>query len=142
MSRRFILSLALGTALAVSSLAHAEEAPDRELRALGRCALAASIYKSLLPPATPPVSAEPTDADKALYKQLQEVEPTLRARADALAETVDPVVRDGIGKELTEQFYAQMAPKDGPPKTPRDALDLYAPILEACVVRANMLSNR
>ena len=137
-----ILPLALGAALVFGAAAHAAETPERELRMLGRCALAASVYKSLLPPATPPVSANPTEADIALYKRLHDLEPTLKGRADALAETVDPAVRDGLGKELTDQFQTQMAPKGAPRKTPREALDLYAPIIEACIVRAGILASQ
>lgn len=133
-----VLTLALGASLVLGAVAAHAETPDKEMRMLGRCALASSVYKSLMPPAKPPVPLEVTAADKDLYARLQAVEPLLSARADKLAATVDPAVRDGIGKELTQQFQAQMAPKDGPRKTPREALDLYAPILEACIVRAAM----
>jgi hypothetical protein len=124
-------------ALAAASPAIAQEAPERELRMLGRCALATSVYRSLMPPSAAPVVI--TEADKALYEQMKEVDPLLRARADKVAATVDPSVSQAIGEELKAQYRAQMAPTDGPRKTPREALDLYAPILEACIVRADML---
>ncbi len=117
--------------------AHAQEAPDRELRMLGRCALATSVYRSLMPPAPTPMTV--TDADKALYERMKFVDPLLRARADTVAASIDPAVSAAIGEELKAQYRAQMAPPDGPRKTPREALDLYAPILEACIVRADML---
>lgn len=132
------LAPAVGATLVLTATAvQAREAPERELQMLGRCALASSVYKSLLPPSTAPVTV--TEADKELYARLKTAEPLLQLRADALAGAVEPAARDTIAKELREQFQAQMAPKDGPRKSPRDALDLYAPILEACIVRATLL---
>ncbi|MDO9474819.1 MAG: hypothetical protein Q7J28_17380 [Caulobacter sp.] len=115
----------------------AQEAPERELRMLGRCALATSVYRSLMPPAPTPVGV--TDEDRALYERMKQADPLLRARADTVAAAFDPAVGQAIGEELRAQYRAQMAPPDGPRKTPREALDLYAPILEACIVRADML---
>lgn len=123
--------------IAVAAPALAQEAPERELRMLGRCALATSVYRSLMPPAPSPMVV--TDEDKALYERMKQVDPLLRARADKVAASVDPAVSAAIGEELKAQYRAQMAPPDGPRKTPREALDLYAPILEACIVRADML---
>lgn len=120
-----------------ASTARAAEPPERELRMLGRCALAASVYRSLMPPAVAPVSI--TDADKALYGRMMAVDPRLRARADAVASELEPAARDAIGVELKAQYRAQMAPADGPRRSPREALDLYAPLLEACIARADML---
>ena len=126
-------SLAL---LAASGAARAAETPERELQMLGRCALASSVYRSLMPPAIAPV--QPTDADKALHARMQLADPILRARADALAGEVDAAKRDSISTELKAQFQAQLAPNDGPRKTPREALERYAPILEACMGRAQL----
>lgn len=135
MSRLVVLMAA--TVLAASAPALAQEAPERELRMLGRCALATSVYRSLMPPSPAPVVV--TDADTALWERMMRADPLLRARADTVAATVDPAVGEAIGEELRAQYRAQMAPPDGPRKTPREALDLYAPILEACIVRADML---
>lgn len=129
--------LLFSAALAAASPAIAQETPERELRMLGRCALATSVYRSLMPPAPAPVVI--TEEDKALYERMKQVDPLLRARADKVAASVDPAVSTAIGEELKSQYRAQMAPADGPRKTPREALDLYAPILEACIVRADML---
>ncbi|MDP2260990.1 MAG: hypothetical protein Q8J89_14860 [Caulobacter sp.] len=129
--------LIAAAALAAATPALAQEAPERELRMLGRCALATSVYRSLMPPTPAPVVV--TDDDKALYERMKQVDPLLRARADKVAASVDPAVGQTIGEELKAQYRAQMAPPDGPRKTPREALDLYAPILEACIVRADML---
>jgi hypothetical protein len=127
-------------ALGAAAPAHSQGAPERELRMLGRCALATSVYRSLMPPAPTPMTV--TDADKALYERMKLVDPLLRARADAVAASIDPAVSTAIGEELRAQYRAQMAPPDGPRKTPREALDLYAPILEACIVRADMLPKQ
>ena len=124
-------------ALAATSPALAQDAPERELRMLGRCALATSVYRSLMPPAPTPVAVTPDD--QALYDRMKQVDPLLRARADTVAAGVDPAIAQAIGEELRAQYRAQMAPADGPRRTPREALDLYAPILEACIVRADML---
>jgi hypothetical protein len=139
MSRRRLAGPGLIAAIALASAAPAaaQEAPDRELRMLGRCALATSVYRSLMPPAPTPVAV--TDEDKALYERMKQADPLLRTRADKVAASVDPAVGQAIGEELKAQYRAQMAPPDGPRKTPREALDLYAPILEACIVRADML---
>lgn len=123
-------------ATAMAAPALAAEAPERELQMLGRCAVASSVYRSLLPPATSPVV--PTEADLALYERMKTADPVLRARADRVAGQVPQEKRDAIAAEIRSQFQAQMAPKDGPRKTPREALDLYAPIHEACIVRADM----
>lgn len=123
--------------LAAATPALAQETPERELRMLGRCALATSVYRSLMPPSPAPVVI--TDEDKALYERMTQADPLLRARADTVAATVDPAIGQAIGDELKAQYRAQMAPPDGPRKSPREALDLYAPILEACIVRADML---
>ena len=131
------LVTAVVIAAGAAAPAHAQEAPDRELRMLGRCALATSVYRSLMPPAPTPMTV--TDADKALYQRMKLVDPLLRARADTVAASIDPAVSTAIGEELRAQYRAQMAPPDGPRKTPREALDLYAPILEACIARADML---
>ncbi len=129
--------LIVAASVAAAAPAVAQEAPDRELRMLGRCALATSVYRSLMPPAPAPVVI--TDEDRALYERMKAVDPLLRARADKVAASVDPAISTAIGEELKTQYRAQMAPADGPRKTPREALDLYAPILEACIVRADML---
>jgi hypothetical protein len=134
-----ILAIGLLTALATAGAAAAAETPERELQMLGRCALATSVYRSLMPPRPAPV--EFTAADKDLYARMQLVEPLLRARADALAGEVDAAKRDAITAELKGQFQAQLAPRDAPRKTPREALDLYAPLLEGCIVRGNLLSE-
>lgn len=135
-----ILLLALGAALAFGAAsAHAAETPDRELQMLGRCGIATSVYRSLLPPAKTPFEA--TVADKDLYARLQAVEPVLQARANAVAKNVGPEAAIAIQTELTGQYEMQMGKRGAPPlKSPREALDLYAPILEACIVRATLLS--
>lgn len=130
-------ALVAAAALAAATPALARETPERELQMLGRCALATSVYRSLMPPAPAPVVI--TDEDKALYERMMQVDPLLRARADKVAASVDPAISAAIGEELKAQYRAQMAPPDGPRKTPREALDLYAPMLEACIVRADML---
>lgn len=135
MSRAACLPLAV--VLLAGAPAVAQEAPERELRMLGRCALATSVYRSLMPPAVAPVVV--TDDDKALYERMKLVDPLLRARAEVVAASVDKATGEAIGEELKAQYRAQMAPPGGPRKTPREALDLYAPILEACIVRADML---
>jgi hypothetical protein len=124
-------------AVGAATPAQAQGTPERELRMLGRCALATSVYRSLMPPAPTPMTV--TDEDKALYERMKLVDPLLRARADTLAASIDPAVSAAIGEELRAQYRAQMVPPDRPRKTPREALDLYAPILEACIVRADML---
>jgi len=129
--------LIAASVLAASTAVLAQEAPDRELRMLGRCALATSVYRSLMPPAPTPVAV--TAEDQALYERMKQADQLLRARADTVAAAVDPAIAAAIGEELKAQYRAQMAPADGPRKTPREALDLYAPILEACIVRADML---
>ena len=135
MSRSACLTLA--AALLACAPAVAQEAPERELRMLGRCALATSVYRSLMPPAVAPVVV--TEDDKALYERMKQVDPLLRARAEVVAASVDKAAGAAISEELKAQYRAQMAPPGGPRKTPREALDLYAPILEACIVRADML---
>jgi hypothetical protein len=138
MTRTTAFALLLGTCAALSaSVVQAREAPERELQMLGRCAIATGVYRSIL--TTQGVPVTPTEADQALYARLKAVEPLLKARADGLAAQVDEATREGLKKDLTAQYMAQMNPKDGPRRSPREALDLYAPILEACVVRAGML---
>lgn len=117
--------------------AQAAESPTRELTMLGRCALATSVYASLVP--RPPAGLAPTDTDRDLLARVKVAEPRLRQRAEALASQVPAEERDGIAATLKGQFQAQLAPTDGPRKTPREALDLYAPVLEACIVRADMI---
>lgn len=117
--------------------AYAAEAPERELQMLGRCALATSVYKSLMPPAAAPVQI--TDADRGLYARIQLADPALRARAEDLARSVEAGRRDAIAIELKAQFQAQLAPPGAPRRTPREALDLYAPLLESCIIRAQLL---
>lgn len=137
MSAPRILTLALGASLALGAAAAHAEAPDKELRMLGRCGVAASVYKSLMPPSKNPF--EPTIADKELYARLKEVEPALQARANAVAGMVEPDVAKAIQAEIMSQYEMQMGKRGAPPlKTPREALDLYAPIIEACIVRAAM----
>ena len=46
-----------------------------------------------------------------------------------------------IRVKLMAEMKAQLEPADGPKLEPRAALDRYAPILEACVVRAEVLSG-
>lgn len=134
--RRVAICISLAALLA--GQAQAAETPARELQMLGRCALASSVYRSLMPPA--PNAVQPTDADSALYERMKLAEPALRARADKIAGDVEPSLRDGIAAELRTQFQAQMAPVDGPRKSPREALDLYAPILESCIARADLIA--
>jgi hypothetical protein len=135
--KTIVTGLALCATLAGAGTAFAETVQEKELRSFARCGVAASVYRSLLPPAKSDL--EPTADDLALYEQVKAAEPTLRKRADALAAEADPAVRDAIAREVTDQFKAQISPPGAPRKTPREALDLYAPLLEACVTKAALL---
>lgn len=132
-----ILSLAL-FAGAVALPAAATPAQEMELRAIGQCALAGNLYKSLMAPASP---IKPTDADTALYAKLRTANSVLSQRAEQLAMAVGPEKSQSIRAKLMAEIKAQLEPADGPKLEPRAALDRYAPILEACVVRAEVLSG-
>jgi hypothetical protein len=130
--------LVASAVLAAAVPAAATPAQEMELRSLGQCALAGNLYKSLMGPGAP---IKPTDADKALYVKLQAANPTLSQRAEQLAMAVGPEKSMAIRTKLMAELKAQIEPTDGPKLEPRAALDRYAPILEACVTRADLLSG-
>jgi hypothetical protein len=135
---RALTILAAAALLGAAVPAAASPAQEMELRSLGQCALAGNLYKSLLAPGAP---VTPTDADKALYARLQLVQPTLAQRAETVAKAVGPEKATEIRTKLMAELKGQLEPAEGPRLAPRAALDRYAPILEACVVRANLLSG-
>lgn len=135
---RIALPLTLAAVLATASTAVAATPQEFELRSLGQCALAGNLYKSLMAPGAP---IKPTDADKALYARLQTVTPALSQRAEALAMALGAETSTGIRTKLMAELKAQIEPTQGQRLEPRAALDRYAPILEACVVRGEILSG-
>jgi len=123
---------------AVALPAAATPAQEKELRAIGQCALAGNLYKSLMAPGSP---LKATDDDKALYAKLQTANPVLSQRAEQLAMAVGMEASQSIRATLMTELKAQLEPADAAKLEPRAALDRYAPILEACVVRAEVLSG-
>ena len=134
-----VLTLTLAAALGLAAPALASPAEEMELRSLGQCALAGNLYKSLMAPGAP---TTPTDADKALYAKMQAANPVLGQRAEQLAMAVGMEKSQSIRTRLMAELKAQLEPADGPKLAPRAALDRYAPILEACVVRSDLLSGK
>ncbi|MES2036167.1 MAG: hypothetical protein V4466_18520 [Pseudomonadota bacterium] len=133
------LTILIATAVLGAAVpAAATPAQEMELRALGQCALAGNLYKSLLGPGAP---ITPTDADKALYAKLQTAQPVLSQRAETVAMAIGVEKATAIRNKLMAELKGQLEPAEGPRLAPRAALDRYAPILEACVVRADLLSG-
>ncbi|ATQ43918.1 hypothetical protein [Caulobacter mirabilis] len=130
--------LGLGLAAATATAAWAAPAQEHELRSLGQCALAASLYESLAKPGSPIVL---TDADKALIEKMDVAEPTLSKRANTLAETIGKEKAKAVHDKLMTEFKAQLAPEGKPRLPPREALDRYAPIMESCIARSQLLSG-
>jgi|GEM_PF-4954615 len=135
---KHVLTLTLAAALGLATPALASPAQEMELRSLGQCALAYNLYKSLMAPGAP---VKPTEADKALYAKIQATNPALGARAEQLAMAVGMETSGAIRTKLMAELKAQLEPIGAPKLEPRAALDRYAPILEACVVRGQLLSG-
>lgn len=135
---RTLKILVVAAVLGAAMPAAATPAQEMELRSLGQCALAGNLYKSLLAPGAP---ITPTDADKALFAKLQTAQPVLAQRAETVAMAVGAEKATAIRTKLMAELKGQLEPADGPKLAPRAALDRYAPILEACVTRAEMLSG-
>lgn len=139
MKTTMTMVLALAGLAAASAAQAAESAPERELRLLGRCAAASNLYRTLMPPMKTPL--EPTEADLALWTRIQAATPKLSARANYLAMEVGGPKATAIQKDLKAQAAAQLDPPDQPQLTPRQALDLYAPVLESCLAKADALPD-
>lgn len=126
--------------LAASGVARAAETPaERELRLLGRCGAATNVYRSLMPPMKVPL--EPTEADLDLWRRIQVVTPKLAARANLLAMELGVEKSSAIQAEIKAQALAQLQPEGKPRPTPRAVLDVYAPVLEACLAKAAALPD-
>ncbi len=130
---------ALMLAATTSPSLAAETAAERELRLLGRCGAATNLYRSLMPPAKAPL--QPTEADLTLWTRIQAATPKLSARANFLAMEVGGERSRALHKEIMDQAGAQLAPPGLPRLTPREALDLYAPVLDACLAKADALPD-
>lgn len=136
MMRTFLVGA--GLAAVTTAAAWASPAQEHELRSLGQCALAGSLYESLAKPGAPITL---TDADTALIEKMTVAEPTLSKRANALAEMIGKEKAQTIHDKLMVEFKGQIAPEGKPRMPPREALDRYAPILEACISRSQLLSG-
>jgi hypothetical protein len=132
--RRLAISLAAG--LAFAGPAHADETPQAEFASLLKCASGMGFYSAL----TGSVPAQATAEDRALLTRVTMVEDVLKGRTEALATQIGVAEADAISEASRAAARAQFEPFTRDPQGPRKVLDLYRPVLEACIDRAKALS--
>lgn len=128
-------SLALAAGLLLALPARAAETPEQEVGGLFQCAAGLGLYDAM---AERP-DAGMTDADKALAASVTVFEPQLKGRVDALALVLG---QDGMKAQMEAakaEVTSRLAPLKDQPDASRKVLDLYRPVLEACLVRAKAL---
>lgn len=128
-------SLALAAGLLLALPARAAETPEQEVGGLFQCAAALGLYDAM---AERP-DAGMTDADKALAASVTAYEPQLRGRVDALAPTLGEDGMKALIAAARTEVSTQVDPLKDDPQAPRKILDLYKPVLEGCLVRAQAL---
>lgn len=134
------VALGLVAGLVLGSAARAEapipaEAVPLELTAVFECAAAMGLYKGYM---EDPRSVL-TDADRALATDLAAVEPRLRDRGQALAIVLGDEPAGAIIALIRADMTSRIAPLRGDPDARRKVIDLYRPVLSACVVRGAAL---
>ena len=130
-----LLSLALAGGLLLALPASAAETPEQEVGGLFQCAAALGLYQSM---GERPQSGI-TEADTALAASLTAYESQLRSRVDALAAGLGEADMKRLVAAIKADVAERIAPVKDDPQAPRKILDLYKPVLEACVVRAKAL---
>ena len=130
-----LATLALATSLAFAPCAQAAETPPQELTAVLQCEATLGLYDRFV--ADP--ADDPTDQDKALLAQMSAVEPRFEMRAMALANILDPAVVKQVIDAVMADMTAAIEPMRSHPDPRRDLIDLYTPVMMACIARGNTL---
>jgi hypothetical protein len=129
------LPFAIAGGLLLAAPARAAETPAQEIGGLFKCAAALGMYGAM---AERP-GAGMTDADKALAASVTAYEPQLRGRVDTLAPTIGEDGMKALIAAVRVEVSSKVDPLKDDPQAPRKILDLFKPVLEACVVRAKAL---
>ena len=130
------LAICLAAGLTLAGPVRAAETPPVEFASLLKCASGMGFYSAL----TRSVPAQATAEDRALLTRVTMVEDVLKGRTDALAAQIGSAEADAIGEASKAAAKAQFEPFTRDPQGPRKVLDLYRPVLEACIDRAKALS--
>ena len=128
-------ALALSAGLLLALPARAAETPIQEVTGLFKCAAALGLYDAI---GEHPEAAV-TDADKALAASVSAYEPQLRGRVEALATGLGEDTMKGLIQAAKLDVETKLTPLKDDPQAPRKILDLYKPVLEACLIRAKAL---
>lgn len=130
-----VSTIAALAALVIALPAQAQETPTEEFKALMRCATSLGVFSAY---AGSPED-NPTAEDKALATSLKDLEPRLKARFLV----VGPSFSDDAMRELvdgnTAEMEARFAPLQNDPQGRQKAVEIFRPMVVACIARGEAL---
>lgn len=134
--------LAAGLALAPSAWAEATatapaETPSEELTAIFQCATAMGLYAGFMQDTGNAL----TESDRALSAGAMALEPRLRTRGEALATGLGEGPTREIISGIKTDLRGKIDALGDDPDAPRKVIDLYRPVLSACIVRGGALPD-
>ncbi len=128
-------ALAMMASLASPLAAHAADQPEQEFRTLARCSFAIRLYDVVVVQKAWPGA---TAADKILAARANAATRAIDARAVALLTVVGKEKGGAILDETSAAGKARLRELQGDRNAAnRAALDLYSPIVEACILGAS-----
>ncbi len=130
-----LASIALSTGLALALPARAAETPSQELTSLLQCAAASGLYNGFVEAP----DSSPTDADKALVAQMAAVDMRFQMREQILADSLGDAAVQQVVTGIKADMSAKIEPLRAHVDPRREVIDLYRPVMVACIARGATL---